>query len=89
VLFRSICLSGTAGTSQSLLNQVTVAANGNGHLLAVCPSGAYLTGGGYAGSSNLAVFSQFASGTNWEVDAHNTSGGTELLNSYGMCLTLP
>ena len=85
----AICLSGTAGTSQSLLTQVTVAANGNGHLLAVCPSGAYLTGGGYAGSSNLAVFSQFASGTNWEVDAHNTSGGTELLNSYGMCLTLP
>jgi hypothetical protein len=85
----AICLSGTSGTSQEVVNQVSVAANGTGQSVKACPASTYLTGGGYAGSKNLFVYTESASGSSWQVYAHNTSGGSQLLNSYAVCLTLP
>jgi hypothetical protein len=85
----AICLSGTSGTTQSLVNQVSAAGNGIGQSVKACPSGTYLTGGGYAGNQNLFVYNESASGSSWQVYAKNTSGASQLLNSYAVCLTLP
>jgi hypothetical protein len=85
----AICLSGTSGSPQQVVNQVSVAANGNGQSVKACPASTYLTGGGYAGNQNLFVYNESASGSSWQVYAHNTSGASQLLNSYAICLTLP
>ena len=34
----AICLSGTSGTTQQLVNQVTIAGNGSGHSVMACPT---------------------------------------------------
>ena len=85
----AICLSGTSGTTQSLVNQVSAAGNGIGQSVKACPSSTYLTGGGYAGNQNLFVYTESASGSSWQVYAQNKSGTSQLLNSYTVCLTLP
>jgi hypothetical protein len=85
----AICLSGTSGSTQQVVNQVSVAGNGNGQSVKACTASTYLTGGGYAGNQNLFVYNESASGSSWQVYAHNTSGGSQLLNSYAVCLTLP
>ncbi len=85
----AICLSGTSGSTQQVFSQVSVPANSPGHVLAACPSGSYLTGGGYAGIISLSVFTETASGSSWEVDSQNTAGSASLSNSYALCLTLP
>jgi len=85
----AICLSGTSGTTQQLVNQLTVAGNGSGHSVMACPSATYLTSGGYAGNTNLFVYNTSATGSSWQVYAQNTSGASQLLNSYALCLTLP
>src|SRR5271157_5315725 len=86
----AICLSGASGaTSQQVLNQATAPASGTGHVLSACPSGSLLTGGGFAGSTNLFIYNTSATGTSWEVDAQNTSASSQTLNAYAVCLTLP
>jgi hypothetical protein len=85
----AICLSGTSGTTQQVVNQINVAGNGSGDSVKACPSSTYLTGGGYAANQNLFVYNESANGSSWQVYAHNTSGSSQLLNSYAVCLTLP
>ena len=85
----AICLSGTSGSTQQVLNQVNVAANGIGEAQAACPSASYLTGGGFAGNQDLFVYDESATGSTWQVYAQNTSGSSQLLNSYAMCLKFP
>ena len=85
----AICLSGTSGSSQQVMNQVSAAAIGVGHALAACPSATFLTGGGFAGNENLFFYSESASGSSWQVYANNNSGSSEPVNSYAICLKLP
>jgi len=85
----AMCLSGTSGSTQQVYSQVTASGSGIGHVLTACPSGTYLTGGGYAGNQNLFVYNTSATGNGWEVYAQNLTGSGQLLNSYAICLTLP
>jgi hypothetical protein len=85
----AICLSGTSGSTQQVWNQVSVAGSGSGHSVKACPASSLLTGGGFAGNSNLMVYSDAATSSGWQVYANNTSGDSQLLNSYAVCLTLP
>jgi hypothetical protein len=85
----AICLSGTSGTSQQVLNQVTAAGSGIGHATIACPSNTVLTGGGFAGNNNLFVYNTSADGNGWETYAKNTSGSSQLLNAYAICTTFP
>ncbi len=84
-----LCLSGTSGTSQQVLNQVSVSGNVNGNAVAACPASTYLTGGGFAGNQSLFVYNESAAGSSWQAYAQNSSGSTQLLNAYAVCLTLP
>ena len=69
------------------LPRSSVQASAVGHAVAVCPSGSKVTGGGFAGNSNLLVYSSFASGNGWEVDAQNLSASVQPLNAYAECLS--
>jgi hypothetical protein len=84
-----LCLSGTSGTSQQVLNQATVAANVNGNAVAACPGSTLLTGGGFASSNGLFVYTESASSSGWQVYVQNNAGASKLLNAYAICLTLP
>ncbi len=85
----AICLSGTSGTTQEVVKQVSVSGNSSGNATVACPASTYLTGGGFAGSQSLFVFSEFASSSGWQVDAQNSANAARMLNAYAVCLTLP
>jgi len=81
----AICLSNTKGSS-SQVNQVSTSGSGIGHAVANCPAGSVVTGGGFAGNDNLFVYNSSMSGNGWQVYAKNTSGSSQLLNAYAICL---
>jgi len=83
----AICLSNSSGATSQVYSQVTAAPGGIGHVVTNCPTGTVLTGGGFAGNTSLFVYSNSATGNGWEVDAQNTSGTNQLLNSYALCLS--
>ena len=86
----AICVSGISGAnSQQLLNQVTVPAGGYGQAASACPSGGLLTGGGFAGNTNLFVYNSSENDNGWQAFAQNPSASGQLLNAYAICLTFP
>lgn len=84
----AICLSNTGGSTSQVSEQVSAAAGGIGHAVAACPAGTVVTGGGYASKSDgsLLVYNSSRSGNGWEVYAQNSSGSSQLLNAYAICL---
>ena len=88
----AICLAGTTATSSQLFVQGTVPANSTKGVQAECPSGSILTGGGFAGSTNLLIYNTSMTSGNppaWITYARNLTGSNQLLNSYAICLTYP
>jgi hypothetical protein len=84
----AICLSNTAGSSQQILKQITVAAGGVGYDTASCPAGSIVTGGGFASSADyLWVYNTSMNGNGWSAYARNTSGSSQLFNIYSICLS--
>ena len=83
----AICLSNTSGSTQQVFAQVTVAGSDTGSAVVACPSGSVVTGGGFAGNSNLLVYNTSMSGNGWQADAKNISGSNQLLNAYAICLS--
>jgi hypothetical protein len=84
----ALCLSNTAGSTQQILKQVTVAAGEVGYDTAVCPAGSIVTGGGFA--SNPAahwVYNSSKGGNGWSAYAKNNSGAGALFNIYAICLS--
>jgi hypothetical protein len=79
--------TGPAPSTQQVYTQVTASADGVGHAVSNCPAGTVVTGGGYAGNTDLFVYNTSATGNGWEVYAQNTSGSDKLLNSYAVCLS--
>lgn len=72
-----------------VLKQVSVPAGSVGSATAECPSGSIVTGGGFASQSTTAteVYSQFKSGNGWQVYLYNTTGSSQLVNAYAICLS--
>jgi ferredoxin len=85
----AICLSATNGTVTQALKQVSAAGGGIGDAVATCPSGSLVTGGGFAGNTNLFFYNTSMKANGWETYARNTSGSSQLLNSYAICATFP
>lgn len=84
------CLSGTNGTVQQVLNQISAPSGSIGHAVAACPSGTLVTGGGFAGNTNLYVYNTSMEDNNqWETYAQNLSGSSQTLNSYAICIKFP
>jgi len=84
----AICLSNSSGSTQQVFKQITVAAGGTGYDTASCPAGSIVTGGGFASSADsLWVYNSSMNGNGWSAYARNTSGTSQLLNIYGICLS--
>ena len=84
----AVCLSSTAGSSQQILKQITIAAGGVGFGTASCPAGSVVTGGGFASSADyLWVYNSGMDVNGWSAFAQNTSGASQLFNIYGICLS--
>lgn len=91
---------GPAGTTKTstVETDVSVPAGVSTDLIAICPSGDYVTGGGYSNSLSLTnyVFGQFpvqlgtgsGTGTNpdaWEVAVVNNTSGAVVMSAYAVC----
>ena len=84
----AICLYNSSGTTSQQYTQVSVPAGNIGHSVANCPAGSVVTGGGFASSpGDLWVYNSSQAGNSWQVYARNTSGSSQLLNAYAMCLS--
>lgn len=88
----AICLAGTSATSSQVFAQSSIASNSTGVTEATCPSGSLLTGGGFAGNTNMLIYNtSMKSGDTktWQTYARNPTGSNQLLNSYAICTTFP
>ena len=88
----AVCLSGSGGSTSQILAQKSIAGGAVDSVEATCPSGTLLTGGGFAGSTNIWVYNISMKGGSpktWNVYGSNLTGSSQLLNSYAICLTLP
>jgi hypothetical protein len=83
------CLKGPSATSTQVYKQVTVSAGSIGHPVAECPAGSVVTGGGWASKSDgsLNVYNSTMSANGWQIYARNTSGSSQLLNAYAICIS--
>ena len=82
----AICLSGVSGsTNQTSPTSVTVAGSSTGHAIASCPSGDYVTGGGFALQADLEVYNTSMYQDDWINYARNTSGVGRIMFTYATC----
>lgn len=87
----AICLAGTSATTSQVGAQSTISGSSTGSTSATCPSGSLLTGGGFAGSTDLLIYNTSMAGDSksWNTYARNLTGVNKLLNSYAICTTFP
>jgi hypothetical protein len=86
------CLAGTAGTTSQVLAQKSIAGGAYDGTTVSCPSGSLLTGGGFAANTTMWVYNTSMNSSDsktWMVYAKNLAGGSQTLNAYAVCLTLP
>ena len=86
----AVCASNIAGASvQQVLQQGTISGNSNGNVVAECPFGSTVVGGGYASKSDqtLKVYNSTRKNNGWQVYATNSKGSGQTLNAYAICLS--
>jgi len=83
------CLFNVPGSTTQVMNQVSVPSMDNGNPVAACPSGSVVTGGGWASPSDgsLRIDNSDKESNGWQVEADNSSGSSELLSAYAICLS--
>lgn len=83
------CLAGTTATTSQIFAQKSIAAGASDGVEASCPAGTILTGGGFAGSTNVWVYNtsmKAMDSETWTSYGTNLAGTSQLLNSYAICL---
>lgn len=85
----AVCLFNSGGTSDSVYTQENIDANDTTQLIAACPAGSVVTGGGWVIGSNEAVnvHNSSKSDNGWQIFVTNTSSETPLVNVYAVCLS--
>jgi|GEM_PF-1006506 len=83
------CLHNSGGSSNLQLAQDHAIANDYTHLIAACPSGSIVTGGGWVIGTNdaIQIYNSSISGNGWQIYIDNTSSNTPLINVYAICLS--
>lgn len=82
----AICLSGVSGsTYQTSPTSVSISGNTTGYAKASCPSGEYLTGGGFALQDDLNVYNTSKRPDGWINYARNSSGDNRIMYTYATC----
>ncbi len=72
--------------TEQVYTQVNVSGNDVGYATATCPDNTVVVGGGFAGNSNLVIYTHSQEGNGWRAYAKNYSGSGQLLNAYAICL---
>jgi hypothetical protein len=72
--------------TEQVYTQVNVSGNDVGWATATCPANTVVVGGGFAGNSNLVIYTHSQEGNGWRAYAKNYSGSGQLLNAYAVCL---
>jgi hypothetical protein len=88
----AICLWCSGGTSSWVVNQVTIPKNTTSGAEATCPSGSFVTSGGFTAPSDqsMKIIQNFkSSGNGWRVLAKNTASSSKSLAVYATCLSGP
>ncbi len=83
---RAVCLSGVPADALSVTASVEVKPGASGSVLAVCPAGRVVTGGGWEFEKDLRVYySSWYSGK-WRIVALNSGTESRPLKVHGVCL---
>jgi hypothetical protein len=83
------CLYNSGGTTDIQLAQENIDANTQTNIIATCPGGTIVTGGGWVIGSDdsVEIYNSTKSDNGWQIYVNNTSGGTPLINAYAVCLS--
>ncbi|MFW5714040.1 MAG: NBR1-Ig-like domain-containing protein [Brevefilum sp.] len=81
----AVCLSGVSGSTSSTSNNGDVPGNDIGHVVKQCPSGQYVTGGGFATNIGAIIYNTSKTDNGWQNYAQNTTGIEKGLNTYTIC----
>ena len=88
----AICLWSSGGTSSWVVTQVTIPKNTTSGAEATCPSGSFVTSGGFTAPSDQSINvyrNSKSSGNGWKVSGKNTSSSSKSLAVYATCLSGP
>lgn len=85
----AICLSGTSSSVEQKGKQISIGANQSDGSSIGCPSGTYVTDGGFAMNGDAFIYntSMTSDGKGWQTYATNPAATSNLLNIYATCLT--
>lgn len=82
----AVCLDGTSGSTSSVTDNSGVIPPGDiEHLVMDCPSGSFVTGGGFAVNIGATIYHETITSNSWQVYARNNTATQKLLYGYGIC----
>jgi serine/threonine protein kinase len=83
------CLFNSGGTSIDTFTQQNAKPNGITELTTNCPSGSFVTGGGWVIDENneIQVQQSSGSGNGWKIIINNPTNTTPLINVFAVCLS--
>ena len=82
----AICLSGVAGTTSSEMNGSGVIPPGDYEILTEeCPSGTYVTGGGFIINLGSVLYNTSMTGNSWKNSVRNDTPVQKVVKTYALC----
>ncbi len=81
----AVCLSGVPGTTSSVSGGGDVPGNDIGHVAKQCPSGQYVTGGGFVTNIGAIIYNTSKVDNGWQNYARNTTGTQKGLSTTAIC----
>jgi hypothetical protein len=79
-------LPSTFPYTERVTEETTLAGNGHDSIIAGCPAGTVVVGGGFSASPEVVVSAQYPQITGWQANVRNTSGSGKVARVYAVCL---
>ncbi|MBN1810283.1 MAG: hypothetical protein JXA14_00450, partial [Anaerolineae bacterium] len=76
----------TSPYTERVAKETTLAGNGHDSIIAECPAGTVVVGGGFSASPEVVVSAQYPQITGWQANVRNTSGSSKVVRVYAVCL---
>jgi hypothetical protein len=76
----------TSPYTERVAKETTLAGNGHDSIIAECPAGTVVVGGGFSASPEMVVSAQYPQITGWQANVRNTSGSSKVARVYAVCL---
>jgi hypothetical protein len=82
----AVCLSGVSGgTAQAQSTDNKVPANGTANAEQLCPTGSFVTGGGFALNSDLTLYNTSKSQNGWVNFVANAANAERSFDTFAIC----